>query len=244
MVTLKGLREFMSRVTCGPYTFDVSEAAGGFALAVDGPVENINMDLYKDTSQFILDVLFVRKRWFISKWSTDSEIVRTAYKAAEHHVNARVEAWAAGFATRCSFSDGMDDMIGKLNYKPTWRISTENRGKEVLWKLVFDAADNVGGDNVETQHCRKHIVDGDDLDELTQFPEDPTPEHLKLTLFGREIALAVAAAEHHELNEQFKFDGVDIYNPHVNLSMLAEWIRGASEEKDFYDIRPVMDKQY
>jgi hypothetical protein len=92
---------------------------------------------------------------------------------------------------------------------------------------MFDAVDNENGTELETQHCRKHFVDTNNM-----------------MLFAREIAVAVQTAEAHELNEQFKFDGVDLYNPHLNLPMFAKWIDENKINSNFYDIRPVMDKQY
>lgn len=225
--TISDVLAVLDAVHCPPYKFSVSDRAGGFALLVTGPDDD--MRLYRDTPVQVLDVVLRETPWFVSSWSTDSEIVRTAFKAVKQYVNSRVEAWSAGFAARAMSCGSIDEVAEALEYKDTWRVGIERRDGAILWKLMFDAADNDGGGEAETQHCRKHI-----------YANEGT------LALARRISMAIADAEEHELCEQFKIasDGgrlIDLFNPHINLRMLANWADGCRTRQDFYDIRPVMD---
>lgn len=100
----------------------------------------------------------------------------------------------------------MKDFVAQnIAYKPDWEILVKDKNGVPYLQIQFVAADNMTG-VPERQYCRKW--------QLT--------EHMTPTELVRTVHLAVIQAELHELDEQFKYKGKAIYNPHTDVEALVE----------------------
>lgn len=80
-------------------------------------------------------------------------------------------------------------------------------------QIQFMAPDNFTG-KPERQYCRKWLLS----------------EHMTATEIVRTAFLAVVQAERHELEENFKYKGRDIYNSHLSVDALCEAVDNKAYE--------------
>ena len=57
----------------------------------------------------------------------------------------------------------------------------------------------------------------------------------------RTAYLAAQQASLHEFNEQFKYKGVDIYNPHISIDALVSMHQKGEALSNLYDLRKPLD---
>lgn len=95
------------------------------------------------------------------------------------------------------------DIVNRIVYKD-WKFRLQDKGDGWLIQATFLAPDiHTGAD--ETQYCRKFYISSHACD----------------SEIIRTAYLAIQQAEAHEMNEQFKFDNVAIFDPHLNYKNLA-----------------------
>lgn len=98
-----------------------------------------------------------------------------------------------------------------ISYKD-WEFHVRQKGEAIYLQIQFLAFCNAGKKNQELvgtrlmnrQHCRKWMLS----------------EHMTPTEIVRTCYLAVRQAEEHEMQENFKFMGRDIFNPHIDVLQL------------------------
>lgn len=152
-------------------------------------------------------------------FATDTEVVRTAYKAimyVESFIvsNTKIFDWVKYHEVVASLieSHKVDSkekcaiFLSVFNYK-NWVIRTEERGDGMMVQLTFEAPDNDDPTKIEVQHCRKFYYKYGDINELHNT-----------------VQYAVQSAEEHECNEQFLYKGVQVYNPHIDLGALVDFV--------------------
>lgn len=207
MKTIDEIKEVISRITYKPtWKIHVVSAVGGYMLsAVSDETDKL--------AWYIKD-------WYLSGWSTESEIVRTSYKAIINQeicisMKETTDALDNVFSGNINAAVAPEDICKNFKYK-NWILRHEDRKDGLLYQIIFEEKDNDNPDKVEMQHCRKWFVSNADI---------------KYTPYI--IAEAVRTAEEHEINEQFKYNGQQVYNPHVEMNELAGFL---STHK--YDSRP------
>lgn len=95
-------------------------------------------------------------------------------------------------------------ILSKIEYK-NWRFYVEDRHDCMTLQIVFNDTCVLSGREV-TQYCRKWFIS----------------KHMTDNEVIRTAFMAVEKAEFHELCEKFKYKGVSINNPHINLEKIAE----------------------
>jgi hypothetical protein len=225
MKNLKDIQSILSKVKYKDAKFTIAESDGGFLLTV----ENLEPK-YGNLHPLIHDL-----KWYLSKWSTDTEIVRSAYKAVmdiEMQAVKRFSKECTEKITRLLFKIGTDDrkydneevcqrICRAFHYK-NWSLRAQKRDNGFLFQIVFLEKDNADPTKTEMQYCRKWFVDNDYI-EHTYYPG-----------IIHAIEEAIEAAETHEMNENYLYEGVTIYNPHMNLDGLVDFIK-----KTPFDMRSV-----
>lgn len=196
MKTIDQIKEVLSRVTYKNWNFNIQPSAGGFILVLT------------NTGAYISEYI---KEWYISSWSTDSEIVRAAYKAImnlEHKIYTDMAADKIG--TVIAKSNTVEDLCRNFSYK-NWMLRGDERDTGYLMQFVFEGVDNDSPDKIETQFCRKWYIRKEDAPKFSKM------SHL--------LMAAIEAAEEHEINEQFRYNGQPIYNPHIDMNEFSEFLR-------------------
>jgi hypothetical protein len=91
-----------------------------------------------------------------------------------------------------------------IRYK-NWEFHIKQKGETIFLQIQFMAEDHTPKEVIiERQFCRKWQLS----------------THMSRTELVRTAYKAVRAAEVHELQEKFKFRGVAIYNPHIDVDAL------------------------
>ncbi len=105
-------------------------------------------------------------------------------------------------------------IVGVIEYKDWWfRVSDDPQD---LWlQVCFNAPDTITGE-IALQTCRKW--------RLSEWMTD--------TEIVDAAYLAIERAEIHEIKEHFKFDGVLVFNPHLDI-----WDRRDLAAKNKVDVR-------
>lgn len=115
-----------------------------------------------------------------------------------------------------------------IRYK-NYEFLVKEKNQVPFLQIQFIAPDNITG-KTERQYCRKW-----------QLSEFMTKTEIVRTAF-----LAVVQAERHEIEENFKYCGVDIFNSHIGVDFLRDSIeekalqieRGEDTNKKYlFDIR-------
>lgn len=84
-------------------------------------------------------------------------------------------------------------LVKKISYKPEWTFSVNQNGTIMASALVVDANDRTS--KVET-FITVETADGD------------------FAVMVSRIRLAILFIEHHEVDEWFRIDGIQVVNPH------------------------------
>ena len=100
--------------------------------------------------------------------------------------------------------DQIQFILDRIKYKD-WELRLLEKGDGFLVQAKFWAKDIISGE-FELQFCRKFYVS----------PYACTSEIVRC------VHLAIQQAELHEMNEQFMFDDVAIFDPHTDLQQVAK----------------------
>lgn len=105
-------------------------------------------------------------------------------------------------------------LVGDVSYKD-WTIRTGKMGDGWFVQLRFYAPDacSLNGD-VSLQCCRKWYIS----------------PHMTDSEVVQTVFLAIKTAETHELLENFKFKGVQIFCPHLDLNEFTSVVSGVSHD--------------
>lgn len=207
-LSLKSLNEILSKIQYKDWTFFVEEQSGGFILSLAPGAKSI-VEWVQANPIMETKIRSYSRKWYISSWSTVTEVVRTCFKAVTDHENKFITYWTTSLGG-LSHNVAIDAAISGFKYKPTWEIVQQQKGDVVIFKLVFMAPDNITG-APEKQDCRKYV--------WRNILED--------------VVDAVRTAEEHERCETFKYCDVDIYNPHISTDALAVFAKAKH-----VDVRP------
>jgi hypothetical protein len=100
-------------------------------------------------------------------------------------------------------------IIDNISYKEEWEILLRYDQEHPYIQIVcMDGVCNVTGEPLEWS-SRKWFVS----------------PHMRPNEFVRTIYKAIVTAEMHELDEKFKYKGVAIFDPHMDLDLLADAAR-------------------
>lgn len=105
----------------------------------------------------------------------------------------------------------VEDILSRVKYKD-WTLRVLGKGEDtILCQWIFKAKDNDNPDDKELyeQRCRKWYISAYSTD----------------SEIIRTAYKAVKEAEAHEVDENFKFAGISIFNPHVDLLELAIYMK-------------------
>jgi hypothetical protein len=103
--------------------------------------------------------------------------------------------------------ESINELVTKCKFK-TWDIVLEKdktSGERPYIQVQFDELDRFTG-NFERQMCRKWYLS----------------YHMTDSEVIRTAHKAVRAAMEHEVDEAFEYDGARIFNPHMDLKLLAK----------------------
>lgn len=98
-------------------------------------------------------------------------------------------------------------IVGQVKYKD-WAFVVRKKGDGFLIQVQFMGEDTDGSGKMELQKCRKWFV--------SQYSCDSE--------VVRSCFLAIRQAEEHELCERFHYKGHQVYNPHLHMDLMAEFI--------------------
>lgn len=107
----------------------------------------------------------------------------------------------------------MSTIVNALDYKPGWHFKLHEKGDGYLIQCIFKAPNNVTG-KLEDQHCRKWFIS-----------KHATENEVVTTAFK-----AVLAGEEHEAKEFFTYKKARIFDPHVDMTYLAEVMNNAPQD--------------
>lgn len=102
--------------------------------------------------------------------------------------------------------ENIQTILDKIQYKD-WKFRLLEKGDGFLIQATFIAED-IHSKIIEEQFCRKFYVSSHSCDNE----------------IVRTVYLAVQQAEMHELDENFKYLGKAIFDPHLNMERLAQSI--------------------
>lgn len=108
------------------------------------------------------------------------------------------------------------EIVDRIHYR-NWRLAIREDGSRLYLQVQFDAPCAATG-HVLRQHGRKWMLS----------------PHMTVTEVVRTAFKACLAAEEHECQENFRYRGVPIFSPHLDVELLAEMWRGV----DPIDVRP------
>jgi len=109
----------------------------------------------------------------------------------------------------------LDLLLSYITLPQGWRVEVHTKGDGHLIQIVFDAPDTETGEPKE-QRCRKWYVS----------------QHAAPTEIVRTVYKAGLAALEHEFDETFKYQGIAIYNPHLNVNDLVATIEAGDAVED------------
>lgn len=210
---IDSINKLLADVSYKNWTFKVREGSGGFILSV---IPDMGTLTEVERVELRFKKPLAIKEWYISRFATDTEVVRTAYKAVmfiEMFIVEHAQFIDLDTFTEMTLDTELGDkertaiMLVSFKYK-NWKVRTEERDGGLMVQIIFEAADNDNPEVVEEQHCRKFI-----------YNYESGLNELFLTL-----QYAVKTAEEHECNEQFTYKGKQIYNPHMDLDAIVEFI--------------------
>ena len=109
----------------------------------------------------------------------------------------------------------IEDILSRVTYK-NWRLRVMEYSSEVvLIQWLFDAPDNNNPTvNEFEQHCRKWFVS-----------RYSTTSEVIRTAYK-----AVLAAEMHEIDENFRYNCIQIFDPHTDIVALAIHMMDAEQD--------------
>lgn len=99
------------------------------------------------------------------------------------------------------------DILSEVKYKD-WQFVVDRKGDGFLIQVQFMGEDTDGSGKLELQKCRKWFVS----------------QHSCDSEVVRSCFLAIRQAEEHELCERFHYKGHQVYNPHLDMTMMADFI--------------------
>lgn len=97
----------------------------------------------------------------------------------------------------------IETIVDRIDYKPGWCVRTGRMGDGFYVQWVFDALDEAG--DLEPQTGRKWYVSS----------------HATRSEVVQTLLKAVLTAEEHEAREQFRYDGVAIFGPHLDVDAMV-----------------------
>ncbi len=98
------------------------------------------------------------------------------------------------------------NLINQVSYKD-YEFNIFKKGDAFLIQVQFMGTDTDTG-KVELQKCRKWYISAYSCDSEVV----------------RSCFLAIRQAEEHELTENFKYKGIQVFNPHLDMDKLAEFV--------------------
>jgi hypothetical protein len=116
--------------------------------------------------------------------------------------------------------DQLRKILSQISYKDNWRLSLsydKNRNGAPYIQFTVDGACSVTGEATQWKSAKRY---------LSSFATEQE-------IVGSAFALA-RDAEEHETREMFRYKGRSIYNPHLNVTALAE----LASKKVNFDVRP------
>lgn len=102
------------------------------------------------------------------------------------------------------------EILAKCFTYKNWKLEYEGDENGILFNIAFEAPDNENPEVNELQRCRKFFITKDELWDPENFHEF--------------MSYAIRSAEEHENNEQFLYKEKSIYNPHLDLPAMTEFI--------------------
>ena len=109
--------------------------------------------------------------------------------------------------------DSVQKIVSLVKYKD-WAFLVMDKADGFLIQATFNGLD-VDTGKVELQKCRKWYVSAHSCD----------------SEIVRSMFLAVRQAEEHELCENFNYRGQQVYNPHLDMDSMADFIATKPLEK-------------
>lgn len=103
--------------------------------------------------------------------------------------------------------DKIKSIVSHVKYKD-WQFVVGKKGDGFLIQVQFMGEDTDGSGKLELQKCRKWFVSQHSVDSEVI----------------RSCFLAIRQAEEHELCEHFHYKGHQVYNPHLDMNSMAEFI--------------------
>lgn len=208
--TIEDVKSILANVQYKGWRFKVTEGAGGFLLRI---VTSFDDQINAIATQYGTTIAI--KEWYLSSWCTDTEVVRTAYKAVmyieEFMLSCTPFLDESQLYDRMANASNLSDLLkafqDSFKYK-NWALKFESRDGGSLVQLVFMAADNENPNELEEQHCRKFFV-----------KDDATADDVFFT-----VIYAVQTAERHECDEQFTYKNHTIYNPHLDMDAMVDFV--------------------
>lgn len=100
--------------------------------------------------------------------------------------------------------DDLRSLCARIDYKPLWFLHTGNMGTGFVMQWRFEGYCHRTGRQM-MMHCRKWYIS-----------QHACPSEVVQTAL-----LAAIQAEEHEARERFRFDGVSVYAPHLNVKDLV-----------------------
>lgn len=98
-------------------------------------------------------------------------------------------------------------IVSHVKYKD-WQFVVGKKGDGFLIQVQFMGEDTDGSGKLELQKCRKWFVS----------------QHSCDSEVVRSCFLAIRQAEEHELCERFHYKGHQVYNPHLDMDRMADFI--------------------
>lgn len=237
--TISDIQTVLSNIKYKDWQFMVHEGMGGFLIYPQPPIgyleDKFGVNREKEYLEHIKRLMDAMcQKWYLSSWSTDTEVVRTVYKMIMYWEMINVEArthdslqsmrdpyFSILYLENKTDKDLLEAMTKHFKYKD-WTLKFEARTGGFLIQIVFEANDNSNPDVIEMQHCRKWYVE-----QSSNFTSRNW-----LIYFERLVGTAIKTAEEHEISEMFLYLGQPIYNPHINMNEMASFL---SEHQ--YDVR-------
>lgn len=112
--------------------------------------------------------------------------------------------------------ENVNKIISLIQYKD-WKFVVLTKGDGFLIQVQFMGEDTDGSGQMELQKCRKWFIS----------------QHSGDSEIIRSCFLAIRQAEEHELCERFLYKGQQIYNPHLDMDRMADFITAKP-----FEVRP------
>lgn len=98
------------------------------------------------------------------------------------------------------------EIVSKISFKD-WKFLVKDDGR-IFIQILFEDIDRISGE-VTLQRCRKWYLS----------------PHMVNSEIVRTAFKAVMAAMEHEVEEEFKYKGARIFNPHMDLDNLVDFAK-------------------